>query len=365
MNATGKNKTIKMPHDSDARDGFVLPYVLVVVFVLALASTIAVRSINAAGQVVSELSADLHAEQRLTSAEADTLYTYMTSAGVRGGIDTSYTSWTSEEVVDGFDISRLSPNALWSASGGQRLARFANGEVRITYRDASGLIPINRNDPGPLQTWLQSMGVRSEEAKTMAAKLGDYIDADTRRRFRGGERSEYRLKRREPPTNFPLRVHEEMYHILEWDKVITPSLYASLRADTTLTTTTSYYRTKFLSPALADRLDLDGAKAAIGEVGSREIDFLDAATATVETPTRLGRFLLSTPRGTGQTIIRAVELERSPGAPDQPFRRRVVFEEIVDDGEIIESDTNGQERGGQEQGEIPSFVFATPDRAAQ
>lgn len=344
----------------EARQGFVLPYVLVVVFVLALASTIAVRAINTTGQVVIELSADVQAEQRLSSAEADTLYVFLTSAGVKGGLDTSYTLWTVEELLDGFDVSRLSEDALWAASGGQRLAHFANGDVKITYRDVSGLLPLNRNDPGVLQVWLQSMGLRSNEAKTLAAKLGDYIDQDTRRRFRGGERADYRLKRRDPPTNSALRVHEEVYNILQWDEALTPRIYTQLRADTTLTTSTSYYKTKFLSPELADRLDLDGVKAALGEVGSREIDVIDAATAVVETPSRIGRFLLSTSRGTGQTIIRAVELQRSPGAPDRPFRRRVVFEEILDDGDIIENDINADT-----QSAIPSFVFATPDRTPE
>ncbi|MDQ7077621.1 MAG: type II secretion system protein GspK [Robiginitomaculum sp.] len=338
-------------------EGFVLPYVLVVIFVLALTSTIAVRSIGAAGQVITALDADFMARQRLASAEADTLYVFLTSAAVKGGIDTSYTPWTTNDMVDGFDVTKLPSNAIWSASGGQRTSRYPSGNVTVSYRDVSGLVPLNRNAPELLDRLFKGVGLKSDVAKSAAAKLGDYIDSDNRRRFRGGERADYRLKRMPPPTNAYLRAHEEVYRILGWKKMITPPLYERLRRYTTLTTSTTYYRKRFLSSDVARTLGLDDSDGKIRRLSSQNMDMLDALTSTVEMPTQQGRFIFSTSQATGKTIIRAIEVERSPMAPDRPFRRYVVFEETRD------ASDNSESENAQNGASIP--IFPTSDRLIQ
>jgi Type II secretion system (T2SS), protein K len=338
-------------------EGFVLPYVLVVIFILALTGTIAVRSISSASRIVTELDADFLAEQRLVSAEADTLYVFLTSALVRGGIDTSYAFWTSEDMVDGLDITKLPANAIWAADGGKRTSDYPTGKVTVSYRDVSGLVPLNRNAPELMLRLFKGIGLPRDTGPSAAAKLGDYTDPDTHRRFRGGERADYRLKRMAPPANAPLRVYEEMYHILGWKALITPRIYDRLRRYTTLTTTTTYYRTRFLSSDVAKILGLDESGGKIRRLGSRNIDMFDAMTSTVETPTQQGRFIFSTPKATGKTIIRAVEVERSPGAPDRPFRRYVVFEETRD------ASDNSQSENAKNGASVP--ILTTPDSAIQ
>ncbi len=332
-------------------DGFVLPYVLVVVFILALTSTIAVRSLNTSGRIITELNDDVLAEHRLVSAEAETLYVYLTSAPVKGGMDTSHTVWDGSDIIDGFDVSRLPVGALWAANGGKRTAQYPSGNVRVIYRDATGLIKLNSNSQDVLTELLLGFGLKTIDAKTATAKLGDYTDDNNRRRFRGAERASYRLKRLPPPSNAHLRTHEELYRILSWDDLITPQIYDRLRRYTTLTTSSTYYRTKFLSSEVVEILGLDEQDIAPLGLARRNVDIIDSITSTLETPTKLGRFIFSTQKKTGQTIIRAVELERSPSAADRPFKRHVVFEEIKNVG-----DSNSNERI---EGEVSPPVFTT------
>ncbi len=336
--------------------GFVLPYVLVVIFILALASTIAVRSINASGQVVTALNDDVFADQRLASAEAQSLYIYLSSAPVKGGIDTSHTPWTGDDILDGFDVSRLAKGALWTAGGGRRVLRTPNGDVDVTYRDVSGLVLLNGSNPKMMEDLLHGLGLKKTDAKIASAKLGDYIDTDRNRRFRGGERSDYRLKRKAPPANGPIRAIEEVYRILDWDALITPKVFNQLRRLTTLTTKTSYYRKKFLDAELGKLLGLDDQDNTFGKIAGPTIDFVDEASFSIETPTKLGRFTFSTPKGNGQTKIRVVEYERLASAPGRPFRRHVVFEET---GNVSDN------RTARDTGENFTPVFTAPDRTAE
>ncbi len=340
-----------------ADEGFVLPYVLVVIFILALTSTIAVRSIGSASRIITALNEDFQAQQRLVTAEADTLFVFLTSAAVEGGIDTSYAPWTTNDMVDGFDVTKLPPKAVWSASGGRRISTYPSGRVTVSYRDVSGLVPLNRNAPELMKRLFLGLGMKRDTGLSAAAKLGDYIDEDTRRRFRGGERADYRLKRMAPPTNARLRAYEEVYHILGWEKMITPSLYERLRRYTTLTTSTTYYRKRFLSSDVAKILGLEESDGKIRGFSNQDIDMLDAMTSSVETPTQQGRFIFSTSQAAGKTIIKAIEVERTPMAPDRPFRRYVVFEETRD------ASDNSESENAQNGASIP--IFPTSDRTVQ
>jgi hypothetical protein len=346
-----------MIREQTRQDGFVLPYVLVVIFILALTSAIAVRSLTASGQIITELNANMLGEQRLASAEADTVFVFLTSAGVKGGIDTSHTPWSMDDAIDGFDVSKLAEGAIWSAAGGGRLSAYSSGDVLVQYRDVTGLVPINRDAPEMLGRLFKGLGLRSDDSKSAAAKLGDYIDKGNRRRFRGAERADYRMKFTPPPANAPLRVHAEMYHILGWDKLITPLMYERLRKYTTLTTSNTYYRTAFLSPELAKVLGLAKLDEAAKGLRRKKIDFLDYAVSTIETPTQQGRFVFSTPKITGKVIVRTVELKRTPNAAGAPFQRTFVFEETRDAGDDSRSEYT------QDGRILP--VFSTPDRDEQ
>jgi Type II secretion system (T2SS), protein K len=339
-----------------AEEGFVLPYVLVVVFILALVSAVAVRSITSSSTIITELNEDMLAEQRLLSAEADTLFVFLTSVPVKGGIDTSHMVWTGEEVVDGFNVDRLLPGALWSAAGGERQSVSANGKVIVRYRDGAGFVPLNRNAPEMITRLLKGLGLKTVEAKSAAAKLGDFVDDNTIRRFQGGERADYRLKGLPVPENAPLRVHEEIYRIMDWDKLIPPKRYQQLLNITTLTASSTYYRKKFLSSEAVKALGLDEPNGAVRSIVPNTIDLFDDITSTVEMPSKIGRFTYSTLTVPGLIRIRAIELERTSGAPDRPFKRHVVFEETINVGD--NSDKYDTKKA------IPP-VFTAPDRSAE
>ena len=65
--------------------GFVLPYVLVVIAILAIAGTIAAQRLQKASAVVGDMQERLRAEQVLQSAEVAATYSILTGNPVTGG----------------------------------------------------------------------------------------------------------------------------------------------------------------------------------------------------------------------------------------------------------------------------------------
>ena len=306
--------------------GFVLPSVLVFILVFSIIGLIGTRAAREGQSLVRELEGRFEAERALLGTESRAVFALLTSPPVRGGIDLAAPA--SEEVPDPFGGLAEAPDgpSFWSAAGGQR--RDVTGAV-VTYRDASGLVSLNSQQPEEIEALLQGLGIGSDRSRRLAAKLLDYTDEDDRRRFMGAERPAYRLLQRPLPTNSPLRSVLEAYNVAEWAQE------GRLWQDRTLlgytTTQPRAYRVQAetASPQLREILNLDEE----GGPGSQEEGVFAVAPLG---PSGRARLVLSIdlPVGgenatmTTRRLERAIEIERLPQAPDRPYHRHFLWDEI-------------------------------------
>src|SRR5205823_15084230 len=88
----------------------------------------------------------------------------------------------------------------------------------LRFQDARGLINLNFGSADDLFALLGLFGIPVEERSPLAAKLQDYIDADSLTRLNGAEAPQYGDAGLDPPANAPLRTPWEVRRILDWDK---------------------------------------------------------------------------------------------------------------------------------------------------
>ena len=67
--------------------GFVLPYVLVVIAILAIATTIAADRLQKSTSILLKIKDQKRIERQLYTAEAEAIYGWLTGISVEGGID--------------------------------------------------------------------------------------------------------------------------------------------------------------------------------------------------------------------------------------------------------------------------------------
>jgi len=94
-------------------------------------------------------------------------------------------------------------------------------KMTVRVQDGAGLMGLGIYRQKPFRQLLRELTDKTK-AETIAARLGDWIDADQRARFRGMEAADY-LKAGSPmqPRNAPLRTLDELLEI----PGITPALY--------------------------------------------------------------------------------------------------------------------------------------------
>lgn len=237
--------------------GYILPITLLGVFVLAVTANMALEALRPPVRLVSLAQQQSDLERALLSAQAHALFDVLTGLPVQGGVMTGL-DVSSMDFFDEPDIEgSATGNAFWSASGGiRRYGLSAEGafervtqeaaaddaapdpfntiEIQIAYRDASGLFPLNTPAGDEQIETLVSLLAINGDTQSLAARLGDYTDADNIRRFRGAERADYRLRGLQPPSNNPLRVHEELGTVMDWADVLTREAMVQIRRVTTL-----------------------------------------------------------------------------------------------------------------------------------
>lgn len=326
-----------LPAGPDAERGYVMLIVLTGVFalsVIALASMAVLR----AGTDNLQLASDrLSLEVALHNAEQRALYELMTGTAVSDGVVTG-------TAASGLDLDETlaipdegwSDNVFWSARGGGRTYRFgrfgdatidlpdapdagesSNGlpdrdlplSVRAHYWDVSAFLPLSTAEEAVLAQVLAGMGVAGDP-QSLAAKLADYVDPDHQRRFRGAERADYRFRGLPPPANAPLRLHEEVFSILDWPSAMTPEHFARLRAMTTLMPSAGV-NANFLRPELADILD-------------EALEDEDGMFGYGVTPGPVFRIELEA-AGMELNLMRAIDVQLSPMGVI-PFTRQKVYQ---------------------------------------
>ncbi len=326
---------------AQADSGFVLPYVLVVIAILAIAGTIAAQRLQKASAIVGEMQDRAYTERVLLSAEAAATYSLLTGNEVKGGYDLSPES----PIV--WEFGFLSPDGrrplredaasqiakdIWRGDGSLR--RFVlNGsegavDAVISYRDGAGLLPLGQSNPEFLLPVLEAAGAPRAQARDMIAALGDYIDPDERKRPNGAESFNYRTQSLSPPTNAPLRSYRELAGVMGWADSISVMDMKTLKAMTTLNAGPGF-RQAFASDNLKQIIGLNDAPLS----PAKKLDIFEQIELDNDASSQLARFTIWAARSDGRYQKRVVDIERFLGGIDTPYRRHWVY-----DSTVLESD---------------------------
>ena len=326
------------PH---AESGFVLPYVLVVIAILAIAGTIAAQRLQKASAIVGEMQDRVYTERVLLSAEAAATYSLLTGNQGNGGYDLSPES----PIV--WEFGLLSPDGrrplredaagkitknLWRGDGSlRRYALSGSGRATdaiVSYRDAAGLLPLSEGNPDFLLPVLEAVGAPRPQARDMLAALADYVDPDERKRPNGAESFNYRTQNLTPPTNAPLRSYRELARVMGWEETMRSMDMTSLKSMTTLNSGASY-REAFAPESLRQIIGLNDAAIS----ASQKLDIFEQIELKNSTSSQRARFTIWAPRSDGRFRKRVVDVERFLGGIDTPYRRHWVY-----DSTVLESD---------------------------
>lgn len=139
----------------------------------------------------------------------------LTALGALIAADTHLDTLEASAARENFLARTLAENGLrlgsaaWSASDpalatGQPLAcRTSAGALAIEVRPANALVNINLASEGLLAGLFEALGTGANEARSLAAAVADYRDADTTERIGGGESATYQRLGLPGPANRP------------------------------------------------------------------------------------------------------------------------------------------------------------------
>ncbi|MEM6536634.1 MAG: hypothetical protein AAF668_02765 [Pseudomonadota bacterium] len=95
-------------------------------------------------------------------------------------------------------------------------------DTTVTFYDLTGLGRIDQIGRDFLEVVFGALGGNRNASKSLTAQILDYQDYDNTRRFRGGERADYRLRSKQLPTNSLLRAPEELWNVLDARDALPP-----------------------------------------------------------------------------------------------------------------------------------------------
>ncbi|WOR15359.1 type II secretion system protein GspK [Hyphomonas sp. FCG-A18] len=304
------------------QSGFVLPYVLAVIAIVSILSVVGANALKRAQDNLSTVSQRTELAAALNTAETVATHVFLTSPMVEPGLDLSGQSIDEGSLLMGepVPIDGLSENDIWNAVGGMRAIKSGSIDVTIKYQDADGLLSLNAADASVLTQWLGPLIEGAQNRQSLIAKLLDYRDANTNRRYQGAERAEYRLARRSPPTNSPLRSYQELQNVMGFDALtVDPDELTTL----TLFPTAVFPRTKGMPQALASRLVRPGSATAADDLVGTQL--VDSRFPSVRAQFTFTAYRQGVPFG----LRRVVEIERTSGNADRAFSRRRIAEYAV------------------------------------
>lgn len=317
--------------------GFVLPYVLVVIAVLAVAGTIAATRLQSTTQTLGAVQAKSKAERMMDSAEATAVFALLAGNAVPGGYDLNPDSVLQTEfgpmsvdgrMLDPRTASRITKD-IWSAAGGLRRVQTAEGPVIVHLQDTMGLPSLAKPMSPYLRTVLTYAGANPREIDGLVNALADYMDIDNDRRANGAEASEYNLRRMPPPTNSPLRSYAELSSVHGWAEAMQSLDMRRVKEMSTLQPVD--YRVQFAQPSHAQILGI----ASNSLLNNNFEMLLDGVGLSGSMPSGALRLSFWAPRGDGQWDKRVIEIVRQTGHITKPYRRLWVLDTTVLEAELI------------------------------
>ena len=198
----------------EGNEGFVLPYVLAFLLILSLLTITTANRLLKSTSIVSDLQHNTKNELLLHSAETEAVFSLLTGNPVPGGLDINPSSPIPRTIDLSSDALNLSlglellstydASDIWAANGAMRQSVFSDGSVFVELQDVSGLVSLRLYRDEDLLNVLEYLNIGKEEARSLLAKLRDYVDPDQTRQFRGAEDFDYKAKGLPLPTNQPV-----------------------------------------------------------------------------------------------------------------------------------------------------------------
>lgn len=303
--------------------GFVLPYVLVTIAILSIASLIALERLSAANAMVASFQGRSSAEAAFANVENQLLYVVLSAEPVEGGLHVFPPQTSGADPNLSRRKALVPKDKFWSAKAQPRVFKTPYGPVSVTYRDSGAFVPLNTAPMQDIAKTLQILGVGPDASRQAAARLIDYRDSDNMRSFRGAERADYRLHKLSGPANSPLRDYAELRQILGWDKIVKTVGLDRIMRLTTLDPK-GYLKQIYMDEFLISALGLANSVAGASRVGA-SID----ERAQDKYPSDRGRFVLRYKAPNGEILEKAIEIERRINQLGQPFRKYLVYDTIV------------------------------------
>ena len=311
-------------HRHRSNSGFVLPFVLASLVVIALALSMAYRAVERGVGQIDEFRGFLEAERAFLSGEAIATYTFLTGDSAPGGLWFGCPRFTLDPTAS-YDESDFSPSLRLNGRGGGLRFSVAQTPVFMEYRDGGGYFPINRATEPSLRAYLETVGLSRDGARSLAPKILDYRDVDSTRRFQGGERADYRLAQLPQPSNSDLRDYTELLQVLGARQHISNELLPIIARTAIFGGGSSTLNVIFALPELRAITQNENLRAA---ASSSEFSTVSVFSRTNQ-PGQVARFTMATPAPTGGIVRRVIEMERNTGDVPRPVSRSWIYDESV------------------------------------
>ncbi len=335
MNSMAQIPNVVVARERPAREaGFVMPFVLLMIAGLSLIAAAAFATVSRAAAVMQALDDSAAADTALASAEAQSTFAFLTARPAPQGFDLV----GGVPLLDGLsdpDVAGAAPpisSLFWRADGAIKRIPAGSREVIVQLRDAAGLFPLRTASEDDMARFFSLLGMSPDDAERMAARVGDYQDADNIRRFKGAERADYRLFDRDPPANAPLRAPDELGRVAGMVAAAPPLFWQDLADLATIEpgTLMRYAAPPPLAPFAVSRTADPGD--------------IDAIAASADIPSGRARFLLTVSEGPepgSRVRLRAVDIRRPFALSQAPMQRYWVSERTRDFDPRIDNRSDG------------------------
>jgi len=246
----------KPPHKSG---GFVLPYVLIAIALLAAVTLYTAQNLSRGADVLLRLERSREIDLAFQAAETEALLWLLTARPDISGYQKV------RDVSRRGQLAETEPiGPKWGVRGDMRRINTSFGPVFVSLQDASGLVSLRQPDEKYFADIMSGFNIAPSESSRLLAALLDYTDQDNRRRFQGAEAVQYRQKNLPPPTNQNLRSLSELPRIMGWPEALAQIDMEKFERFVTLSDRTTLTREAHLSPELAAHIN---ARAALGRAG--------------------------------------------------------------------------------------------------
>ncbi len=298
--------------------GFVLPYVLVAIALLAAITLFTAQNLSRGTDSLVQLERSRQIDLAFHAAETEALLWLLTAQPREAGYQkvrdiTRRNQLTTTEAI----------GEKWGLKGDMRRIATAYGPVFVSLQDVSGLLSLRIPDEPLFKDLMGGFGIPPSDAGRLLARLQDYIDPDSRRRFQGAEAVQYRQRGLPPPTNTHLRSLSELPRILDWPEALARIDMAKFERFVSLSDRTTATSQANLSPEIAVHIN---ARAALGrqstELFSDDIFPSPVFRLTFEAPMTNEK---------GQSIIRRrlIEYTRTVNLIAEPVKKVWISDRTV------------------------------------